>query len=48
MTGVMSSRNEGKTNSWLQTACQPNSFWYGTTRSSMKRRPRSLDRESPG
>ena len=33
-------------NSWLQTACQPNSFWYGTTRSSMKRRPRSVARRA--
>ena len=28
-------------NSWLQTACQPNSRWYGSTRSAMNRRPRS-------
>ncbi len=34
-------------NSWLQTACQPYSFWYGTTRSSMKRRPRSLALRAP-
>ena len=33
-------------NSWLQTACQPNSFWYGTTRSSMNRRPRSVARRA--
>ena len=42
MTGSMCSRTVGKMNSWLQTACQPNSFWYGTTRSSMKRLPRSV------
>ena len=43
MTGSMCSRTLGKMNSWLQTACQPYSFWYGMTRSSMKCLPRSVD-----